>query len=428
MAHALRKHRLGPALGGRAHLRHPGRPALLALLLAMALAAAMTGLGGREPGPVLPRDHVASDCSGPVRDWLLATPGVHAEVFLPTQADLLAWADPAIRFHVVYSDPAVRDALARRVTALQSGGLARVTWSRVPRSVSPWVRDYFVPGRAADGAPLAWLHHPDHYRGATGAWDSVDPHDFTGALPGLRTVPTRMRLEGGEVVADDERVFANRAPVEAALAHGEAPTAQAFESAAEALWGRPVTWLDTDGAAPNDHCDLLLMPVGGRRVVLGSPRLGATLLASATPDELARFARRVARLAALVPATGEALERLHGDVLGPLRTQSLAPARLRAADRVRAEVEAAGYGCMEVPFLALGAPDSALTLTISYTNVVQDERDGRRTVYMPAYGLACLDRAAAATWARLGYRVVWIDALGPGLLGGSVRCLGQVVR
>jgi len=39
-----------------------------------------------------------------------------------------------------------------------------------------------------------------------------------------------------------------------------------------------------------------------------------------------------------------------------------------------------------------------------------------------------LHGAAAATWRALGFDVVPVDALGPAMNGGGIRCLSQVYR
>ena len=81
-----------------------------------------------------------------------------------------------------------------------------------------------------------------------------------------------------------------------------------------------------------------------------------------------------------------------------------------------------------VAVLRLRIPGTSLMEVLSGTNVIQESRAGRRFVYLPTHRLPAFDRATIATWTRLGYEVVPIDALGPAMLGGGVRCLSQVVR
>jgi hypothetical protein len=169
------------------------------------------------------------------------------------------------------------------------------------------------------------------------------------------------------------------------------------------------------------------MPAGQRRMVVGNPALGVELLESMPPAERKRFVTAVRDLAAHVPGwrgtTG-----LGQDLVALLLERNRDPARQAAFGRLRARIEALGYRCVEVPFLVAEPEAGSTWMLLSWTNVILDEREGKRTAYVPSYRLPALDRAAAETWRRLGFRVVPVDALGPGLNGGGLRCMSQVFR
>ena len=79
----------------------------------------------------------------------------------------------------------------------------------------------------------------------------------------------------------------------------------------------------------------------------------------------------------------------------------------------------------------MGAPLVPLRDGISYVtyqNVVMEERDGRRVVYLPQYGCAALDAAGRAAYEREGFRVVPVPAADVFRLGGSLRCLVNVLE
>ena len=57
-----------------------------------------------------------------------------------------------------------------------------------------------------------------------------------------------------------------------------------------------------------------------------------------------------------------------------------------------------------------------------------DQRDGRRIVYLPIYqGAEPLNAAAAEVWREAGYEVRPIDCTSAYRLGGSLRCLVNVL-
>jgi hypothetical protein len=186
-------------------------------------------------------------------------------------------------------------------------------------------------------------------------------------------------------------------------------------------WGCPVEVLPTRGTLRSQHVDLLAMPVGKRQMVVGSPALGVELLESMLPAERKRFVASVRELAAHVPGW-QGASGLGQDLVALLLERNRDPARRAAFAKLRARLEVLGYRCTEVPFLVAEPKAGSTWMLFSWTNVILDERDGKRTAYVPSYRLPALDHKAAEVWRRLGYRVVAVDALGPGLNGGGLRC------
>lgn len=367
-----------------------------------------------------------ADCEGTIHSWLLAVPDRFADAFVDTQAALIAGADKDIRFHVVYSAEAGRLALTQRVRTLRPKAAERITFHHSQESVSPWVRDYYLPARLPDGSPLALLHHAEHYRGAYGPWESSDPSVFVHALPGLGTRETRNRLDGGAVVADGERIFAGDSALSMTLRRGETRDAHTFLQGLETDWGRPVTLLGAKEASASGHCDLFLMPAGERRLVLGSPYLGTTLLAKVPAAELATFVEKLRE-----HTREQAPEVLQSDpqkFAARLRAETNGGRRIAAIETIGTQLARLGYATTRVPFLALNPQTTGLYMAVTYTNVIMDVRAGKRTVYMPVYGLTPLDLAGRKAWESLGYRVVPIDVVGAAVNGGAIRCLSQVTR
>jgi hypothetical protein len=393
-----------------------------------ALGAEDEGPPATPPKPATVTDRLVAEAEGEIRDWLLAVPAQFSENFVETQAQLIARAAPDIRFFVVHSGGRGHRALIDRVGRLDPKALRRVTFQRAAESVSPWVRDYFLVGRAPDGSRLAWLHHPEHYRGASGPWQSLDPRDFTDALEGVRTIQTNLWVDGGGVVADEERIFAARTPLFAGrMAPGGRGDPQGIARAIEVRWGKPVTWVEAGPISPSGHVDTFLLPTGERTAVMGSASLASSLLRKVSRGERSRFIDRF-RAFTTGPDAPRDAPIDHEKILDHLTADGSAPRRRAALDAVRAQLMKLGYRQVPVPYLVLDPARYGLFATITYTNGVIDVRDGRKTVYLPVYGLGALDEAATKAWAQLGYRVVAIDALGAAIHGGAVRCLSQVIR
>ncbi len=58
-----------------------------------------------------------------------------------------------------------------------------------------------------------------------------------------------------------------------------------------------------------------------------------------------------------------------------------------------------------------------------------DGAGGHKTVYLPTYGWASLDNAAAETWRDQGYEVVQIPGFTTNAMyGGALRCSVKVLR
>jgi hypothetical protein len=406
------------------------------LIAALGIAGAVSFVASRQPesagqGPTeaLAGDYrLSADCSGTITRWLFVLPRHHQAFFLPTLAELVAKADPAIQFRLVYSDENARSHMRRLLAARGTDVLRRVQWHHSQQTLCPWPRDFLLTGSDEEGENVALLHHPEHYQVARGIWESNDPMVLVRGLGPIRHVSTRLRVEGGEVVADEERAFVSTSALNSTVRHWEAPSEPAARELFQSTWGLPVSWIAHEDLDSSDHCDLYLMPVGRRRIVVGSPRLAARLLATAPVEDRERFvqglrtlARRHATLFPRILDPGQ-------DLLGEMVRQSTAPQRLRAFRRMRRELEAGRYTCVEVPFLALDPRFGDLRLVLTYTNVIQDERAGARTVYLPRYRLAALDQWATSAWKGLGYRVVPIHAVGPAMHGGSLRCASVVVK
>jgi len=419
-----------PGAGGaRAHLG----------LWLVALAAAVVLVLGVTSTVDGPRDNrsvtgaqrqgrLISDCSGIITDWLMAVPAGHHSFFLPTQANIIAAADAEIRFRLVYRDENVRQRMGRLLVERGVRAADRVTWHRCRNEVGPWVRDLFLLARTEEGETLGLLHHADHYRFASKVGRVVDPVDTLKGLPVDGLLRTQVRTEGGEVVVDDERAFVSLSALRSTLRYGIASDEAGAQALLRATWNLPVTWVAHRDLSSSDHCDLYIMPAGKKRMVVGSPKMGAMLLSGMSESQRSRLGRSMRSIAREAGAPILPIMEDDARVIEALLVEARSPARLRAFKRLRASLTGLGYTWVEVPFLSLDPQQFGLRLALTYTNVVQDRRGGTHTIYLPQYGLPALDRAASAAWETLGCRVVGVDALGPAMHGGAIRCLSHVIK
>ena len=94
-------------------------------------------------------------------------------------------------------------------------------------------------------------------------------------------------------------------------------------------------------------------------------------------------------------------------------------------DAVARQCEAAGYRVERIPIV----PGRNGRTYVTYLNVLLDQRDGRRTVYLPTFSHAeVVNRAAEQVWTDLGYEVRPVNCDACYTHFGSLRCLVNVLR
>ena len=408
--------------------RHARWQLLLATVLVAGLACAMVATA-LHPAPTNepqgPTRLLAED-RGAIQTWILF---LGSPMFVETQADLVARSHSDITFRVCYADEGLRRTFTNALSRRGSRHEARVVWERMATALPSWPRDYYLAGSDVRGVAVYYLHHPQHYvhmrRGPTQGWRGALAPVLR--LAGSRSIETCVRIDGGDVVASAERAFVSDGSIELARTDDGRSPLEVIQHL-EAIWGLPVTVMRTAANEPSPHCDVYMMPVGERRMIVGSPRLALALLQGATRAERAAFAGEIRRVASRADPGDPVLRLGQRDVVSLLERENARAAHLQRYEVIVTQLTELGYRCFEVPLLLLDAQRHGSPLVLSYANVIQDRREGRPTVYMPTYRLGPLDAAAKRTWRRLGFRVVTVDALGAALYGGALHCLSQVVR
>jgi len=298
-----------------------------------------------------------------------------------------------VAVHVVCPDRAALDEFRRRV-----GGVAcRLHPIVVGHAISPWARDrWLAASPAGAGRPIV-LFRPRGENGAerwpARAGDERVADDVAAALPG-RVVARRSQLffDGGDFVVDETTAFVAPA-VAARNLHHTVADAEELTRALEEMLTRKVVLL---AEAPPHHAGMYMMPVGDGRMMIGDPRLA-------------------------LEAMGEA----------PLPTEAMpcgadfSKETQRLFDAVAERCLREGYEVIRIPIV----PGRDGRTYITYLNVILDQRQGERIVYMPVYrGAEPLNAAAAGLWRGAGYAVRTVDCTSSYRHFGSLRCLINVLR
>ena len=241
----------------------------------------------------------------------------------------------------------------------------------IGKPITTWARDRFIA--CADGSVVIPPEPKDV--GAERRNDRLVPFALareTGAT--TRIAP--FIFDGGDFCAAYGKIFCSSTWV----ARNPGRPLDELLRLAEGTFGMPVVYLPV---APRHHVGMVFAPVGGRRFLVGDVRWGRRLAPSGFDADL---------------------------------TEETA----RAFDAVAEELAAAGFDVSRVPAL----PTTTEFAWVTYTNGIFEDR----TVWMPSFGIAAIDAAAAEVYRGLGFDVRPVDVSGDFRHGGTLHCLVHVVK
>jgi len=377
------------------------------LLLGLLVAAAWPTLGARSsaarPWPELEAfgpGALQDETSGRLAELVIHYDPGQARELAAIYSQFLAALEPETCVHVVVPDRAAYDDLTLRLAILGRPIRARLVPQPVGRQITGWAKDRFIswaperpggPGRALLVPPKPLVTSP----GRSGDW--AVPADLAGRSEGrLGSAVVPLVFDGGDFAGAGGCALAgwtlvSKNPV---LAKVGPETARGILGG---LVGRPVVLLGArPGDVPEHHVNMYALPLGGRRMLVGDVRLAE------------RLAGRERLLAAGVEP-------------------DFSPECAARFDRVAAQLGSEGFEVARIPVMPLaGGGDYGAYVT--YTNaLIETFPGGRRRVYLPNFGLEELDRAAAATWKRLGFEVRAVDVSPVWRQGGTLDCLVGVI-
>jgi len=366
----------------------------IGLIAAAAVLSFFDGTGGAMPGSDRSGE-LLSDCDGTIRELAIQYTVEAAPIVATVYADFLGQLPADVTVHVICPGRADFDDLTARLgpTACKLSPVI------VDHPITCWSRDRWLALRPVDNTERTVLLHPRAEMAAE-IWPqrqgdqrvAINLAAALGTDVGSRR--SELYFDGGDFVADDQTVFVTPAVLLRNFQQTVHTRDELLETLADTL-GRKIVLLDE---APDHHAGMFMMPVGNRTVLVGDPAAAEKILAGAKEIDASK----------LCPPEGP----------------DFSAATIARFDAVARQCEAAGYRVRRIPVV----PGANRRTYVTYLNVILDQRDGRRIVYLPVYtGAEPLNRSAIAIWEELGYEVRPVDCTDCHIHFGSLRCLVNVV-
>lgn len=356
--------------------------------LSVVLFAVVSRLGAPRTfasGPFVP------DFGGSIEELVVHFAREGGETVGPTYRSFLAQLPRGVTVHVVCPE----EADARAFASLVGDVPCRVAPVVAGHPVTCWSRDRWVALAPAGGAEevTLWLPREEALasRWPARAGDQVAGETLARTLPGrVRAVRSGFLFDGGDFVADERTVFVAQTVAARNLQH-TVETRGALERTLADRFHRRVVLLHD---VPEHHAGMYMMLAGDDVALVGDPSLARRFVDGES--------------APLCPC---------GD--------DFSTATQRLFDAAALQCAAAGYRVVRVPTV----PGTDSRTFVTFVNVILDDRDGRRTVWMPSYENAqALTGEAERIWQGLGYDVRRVDCTRVYLHFGALRCLVSVLR
>jgi len=412
-------------------------PAAGVLLILAAVAILL--LGGRDPDPPpAPEDRIAADVGGPITLVVLSLNSARRSALrnVAVATNIVNALPPRVRVLLMSND---RTAF----TVARNPWPDRVAFVEVPgdTAITIWPQDPFLVLRRPDHSPRLLISREFSRAGDRAMGEVLAEH------LGWEAAISEFSFEGGNIVADEHTAFVGVETVLLNAADLEIADREVVLGLEREL-GLPILVI---GPLPQlfGHIDMILTPLGDRRLALADPGAGAKLAARAqeeAPEEVLAFETHCRESFFGDPGITE-LHDADGRVIRPPSvigetSAAVAHSREMAAnfDTLASTISARGYEVIRIPFL-FTAPEAPPDEdeepahpgpgypVLTWNNALIESGDQGPTIYLPQYGWPRLDRAAADAWRAAGFTVHPVPGLTvSAMYGGALRCNVKVLE
>jgi hypothetical protein len=371
------------------------------LNMAMLWAGRLTGVGlmllmvtawPRSKAAPLESWRLWSDGDGALSELVVHWTPEASAAAVPAWRDLLSALPGSVTVHVACPDMASYELLRRELGPVPP----RLVPYPLGHPLTCWSRDRWLALTQDSGRVSLVLPEEED---AAAIWpgragDGLVGGELAQRLPGVTAMKRGWQFDGGDVVADAECAFVTERMLKRNLGIMGATPDEVARRLGALLQRRVIFLL----GGPDHHACMVMMVAGHRRVVVGDPSLAVKILGARQTDA-----------PALIPC---------GD--------DFSAATQARFDAVALACAQAGYAVTRIPLV----PGKDGRAFLAWINGMIDERGGQRTYFMPSFRSAPtdLEAAAVAVWQGLGYKVVKTDCSACFTLGGSLRCLINVLK
>jgi hypothetical protein len=347
------------------------------------------------PPPTYSGAHAVADDIGALDEVLMHYVPELEDVFDVTYQDFLRSLPRSARIVFVIQRGRRRalDAFIARTGVVNQ---ARVVEIDVPLGI--WSKDRALVLRREAGGSMLLV--PPKHDAASRPFDAAIVPAVVKALPErgfeLREMP--LAFDAGDFAIAGDTVLFDANLLGRNRARGVA-TAAALLERMRGLLGRDVVMLGTEeGDVPRHHMSMYMAPLPGRTVLVGDPSLAKAIIGEGfAPGEVSVESGR------------------------PLVADFSAPTQARF-DRAARDLGRAGFRVVRIP----NVPFEDKTY-FAYTNGVFETREGRRSAWVPTFGVDALDRAAFAVFEAEGFGVNPVRVRKVYTQHGTIGCLVNVL-
>ncbi len=364
------------------------------ILGAFVAIAVVLGFGAMRGQGLAPKFQVVADNGSAMRAVALHfDPRVIAEVS-ETYQDLLRELPDSVEVHVLVEKAGDFETFEALLVAWGVEPTDRFHSVVVGKRITTWSRDRYTLVEG-DGAPLLLVPPRPTEGNEARKNDWHAPFALAKSIEGLETLTADLVFEGGDFSATESHIFVT------ALLRERNQGGDLHDKDKLRKWLRrktgktPILLGNSLEDVPAHHIGMFVTPLDDKRVLVGDPDLGLSLLDSAKVDE------------GQLPFAVDRRE-----------------ASLQKFRNIADELAARGFEVIPLPLIPLA---DGLTY-ITYNNVLLENRDQAQHAYLPQFGIEALDKAGRDAYEEAGLVVHKIRVKNVYQYNGTVRCLINIVR